>query len=321
MTTETVRVLVGGGFFMMLLALRLEAKRFGAAEYDEPGNRMASVWTRISWYAIGLALLGGLYVVHPAPHDVLSLVVGHRTDVVLFGGILAGGGFVLAALVAWLRYGYLRLPALRAYPGAGLNSIATAVIDEATFRGALLGTLLVIGLPDGVSILLATIVYVLVTRLAAPGHHWSMLLVALFLGFAGGWATAESGGIGAAIIGHAVTSFALFVFTGHAGQVPVRGGEPEERAIVQLPPPGWQDVRLVASDDSRSTAGRPVFAQPIGQSGFSSRAERKVVRRGPAGLIARMRSAGRTASTRDAAGRASGRAAAPRKGRAPRPSR
>ena len=119
MTTETVRVLIGGGFFMMLLVLRLEARRFGAAEYDEPGDRRRGVLTRISWYLVGLALLGGLYVVHPAPHDALGLVVGHWTDVETFGGGLAVGGLAVAALVAWLRYGYLRLPAARAYPEIG----------------------------------------------------------------------------------------------------------------------------------------------------------------------------------------------------------
>jgi hypothetical protein len=313
MDTETVRVLIGGGFFFMLIVLRLEASRFGAAEYDEPANRRGSAWTRISWYLIGLALLGGLYVVHPAPHDVLSLMVGHAGDAFFFGAIVALLGLCLAAVVAWLRYGYLRLPAPGAYPGAGLNAIATSVIDEATFRGALLGTLLAIGLPEGGSIVLATIAYLLVTRLAAPGHHWSMLLLAAFVGVACGWVTVSSGGLGAAILGHAVTSFGLFVFTGHAGQVPVAGGEPEELAMLTLPPPGWQDVRLSGAGRGAGLAAeRPALAEAIGPSGFSSRAERKPVRTGPAGLIARMRNANRKAGPADRqAGSGAGRASRP----------
>ena len=321
MDTDSVRVLIGGGFFFMLIVLRLEASRFGAAEYDEPTNRRGGRWTRLSWYAIGLALLAGLYIAHPQPHDVLSLMVGHADDVVFFGSIVALLGLCLAAVVAWLRYGYLRLPAPGAYPGAGLNAVATSVIDEAVFRGALLGTLLAIGLPDGGSILLATIAYLLVTRLAAPGHHWSMLLLAAFVGVACGWATVSSGGLGAAILGHAVTSFGLFVFTGHAGQVPVAGGEPEEVAMLKLPPPGWQDVRLAGDGRGGEAAGRPVNGEAIGPSGFSSRAARKAGRGGPAGLLARMRNADRKTGPPGRKAGSAGRKAGSGPDRASRPSR
>jgi hypothetical protein len=290
MNTETVRVLIGCGFFAMLLVLRLEANRFGAAEYDEPGAKRGGPWTRISWYLIGLALLAALYVVHPAPHDVLSLLAGHRTDVIFYGAIVALLGLAQAAAFARFHYGSFRLPAPSDYPGAGLNSIATAVIDEATFRGALLGTFMALGLPDGWAILVATILYILVTRMAAPGHHWYMLLLAAFVGLACGWATIASGGIGAAIIGHAVTSFGVFVFTGHAGQVPVTGREPEELELLKGPPEGWQDVRTLAT--AAPDAAAPAFAEPIGPSGFSSRAQGRSAPAWPSALLVRMRDRG-----------------------------
>ena len=272
MNTETVRALVAGGFFKLLFFLRLEASRFGAAEYDEPGKRRIGPLTRLAWYAIGLALLAAIYIVHPAPHDVLTLVVGHRTEALAYGAILALPGLVQAAAFAWLRYGYLRLPPARAYPGAAVNSIATAVIDEATFRGVLLGTLLAVGLPDGGAILLTTVVYVLATRLAAPGHHPYPLLLAGAMGLAFGWATLASGGIGAAIIGHAVTSFAVFVCTGHAGQVPPPGLEAEDVARRARPPEGWQDaLRPLAPGRGAEPHG---FGEAPGQSGFTSRAAR-----------------------------------------------
>jgi membrane protease YdiL (CAAX protease family) len=274
MNAETVRVLVAGGFFMLLLFLRLEASRFGAAEYDEPGKRPGGALTRLAWYAIGFALLGAIYSVHPAPHDVLFLLIGHRTEVVAYGAVLALPGLVQAAAFAWLRYGYLRLPQARAYPGAAVNSIATAVIDEATFRGALLGALLAVGLPDGGAILVATIVYVLATRLAAPGHHPYPVLLAGAMGLAFGWATLASGGIGAAIIGHAITSFAVFVCTGHAGQVPLSGLEPEDLERRARLPEGWQDARRPLSP-GRGAEPRG-FAEAPGQSGFSTRADRRV---------------------------------------------
>jgi hypothetical protein len=257
MNEEPMRVLIASGFFMLLLLLRLESERFGAAEYDEPGRR--GPWTRLSWYAIALTLLAAIYVVHPKPHDVLLLLVGHRAEALEYGIALAGVGTVLVAAFAWFWYGELRLPAGRAYPGAALNSIVTALVDEATFRGALLGTLVWIGVSQVSAILLATLVYVLVTRLAAPGRHPFMLLLAFGLGVFGGWATIATGGIGAAIIGHAGTSFALFVCTGHAGQVALPGFEPEEVERRRRPPEGWLDVwrPAVAGRGATARVGAP----------------------------------------------------------------
>jgi membrane protease YdiL (CAAX protease family) len=292
MSAETIRVLIGSGFFMMLLLLRLEANRFGAAEYDEPGRRHGAL-TRLSWYLIGLALLAALYVVHPAPHDVLSLLVGPRIEAIVVGVMLGLIGLAQAAAFAIWRYRYLRLPPAGAYPDAAVNSIATAVIDEAVFRGALLGTLVAMGVPGGAAILVSTIIYVLVTRLAAPGRNRYMLLLAFGIGLAGGWATLATGGIGAAIVGHAVTSFAVFVCTGHAGQVPLAGLESEEMESLRLPPEGWQDARwsLVAG---RGAEPRD-FAEEIGPSGFADRAGRRAAtsRHSP-GLMAWARPRGRS---------------------------
>jgi hypothetical protein len=95
-----------------------------------------------------------------------------------------------------------------------------------------------------------------------------MPAMAICIGAAGGWATVVTGGIGAAIIGHAVASFAVFVFTGHAGQIPKGGREPEELASWQRPA-GWIDARLLPW---RGSAALPAY-EPIEQSG-SNRAER-----------------------------------------------
>jgi hypothetical protein len=272
MNPESIRILIGSGFFMMLLILRLDASRFGAAEYYEPG-RHRTVWTRLAWYAIGLGLLAALYVVHPAPHDVMFMLLGHRDDVIVYGAILTLAGLAQAGAFAWYRYGYLRLPAARAYPGAAVNSIATAVIDEATFRGALLGTLYAIGIPSGAAIVVATLVYVLATRLAGPGRNRYMMFVAAGIGLLGGWATLATGGIGAAIVGHALTSFALFVCTGHAGQVPPEGREPEELALRTALPEGWQDARR-PTIPGRGAEPRG-FAEEAGLSGFNDRSGRR----------------------------------------------
>ncbi|MGD0247694.1 MAG: CPBP family intramembrane glutamic endopeptidase [Candidatus Limnocylindrales bacterium] len=297
MNAESIRVLIAGGFFMLLLLLRLESDRFGAAEYDEPGRRRGGTWTRLSWYLIGLSLLAAIYYVHPAPHDVLYMLVGRPIDVLAVGALLALLGMAQAAAFASFRYGYFRLPPPAAYPGAAVNSIATAVIDEAAFRGVLLGTLVALGLPDAGAILVATLVYVAATRLAAPGRHPYMLLLAFGMGLAFGVATLITGGLGAAIIGHAVTSFALFVCTGHTGQVQPVGCEPEELERQKQLPEGWQDVR------GPSIAGPGAeprdLEEPIGPSGFADRAARRTAAaRHSDGIVAWTRSMGRPSDRR-----------------------
>ena len=57
----------------------------------------------------------------------------------------------------------------------------------------------------------------------APGRDRYMLVLSLVIGLVGGWLTLATGGIGAAFLGHAVTRFAVFLCTGHAGQVAPRG--------------------------------------------------------------------------------------------------
>jgi hypothetical protein len=304
MSAESIRVLIAAGFFMLLLLLRLEAERFGAAEYDEPGRRR-SFWTRLSWYLIGAVLLTALYFVHPSPHDVLLLLIGHRREAVAAGLALAALGVVQAAAFARFWYGHMRLPPARSYPNAALNAIGTAAIDEATFRGALLGSLVAIGVPDGVAIVMATIVYLLATRLAAPGRHPYMPLLGAGIGLFCGWATLATGGLGAAVIGHAATSFAVFAFTGHPGQVPIAGNEPEEMALRREVPAGWHDVRRPAAAGG---GAEPRGFEARGPSGYGDRSVPTTARDGAAA-----RAAGALATwvrpKARAAGRATGRAA------------
>jgi membrane protease YdiL (CAAX protease family) len=289
MTTEGIRVLVACGFFMLLLMLRLEAERFGAAEFSEPGERQAGIWTRLSWYLMAALLLAALYTVHPAPHDVLLMLVGHGAQAVQFGLALAALGIAQAAAFAWFRYGNLRLPPISAYPGAALTTLGTAIVDEVTFRGALLGTLVAIGTPDGAAILLATLAFVLATRMAAPGRHPYMVLLSLGMGLAFGWATLATGGVGAAIIGHVATSFAVFVCTGHAGQVPQAGQELEDVAARDRLPAGWQDARpaLVARRGAKSRG----LVDQIAPSGFVEREERRAAAQPSGGFLVKLRAA------------------------------
>jgi hypothetical protein len=288
---DNVRILIACGFFMLLVFLRLEAEKFGAAEFDEPGRRKTGPWTRVSWYVIGLALLTVIYVVHPSSHGVLLLVPGRKLDVLAFGAILALIGLGQAAAFARYNYGYLRLPAGPAYPGAALNSVVTAVIDEAAFRGALLGTLVAIGVPGVLAVLFSTLAYVLATRLATRRRHPYTLVLAIGMGLAFGIVTLITNGIGAAIVGHAVTSFAVFVCTGHAGQVQPVGAEPEDVESRNMLPEGWEDARR-PSKAGRGAEPRD-FAGLIEESGFSDRTERHGTGGGKAKKTVWVRFAGR----------------------------
>jgi hypothetical protein len=229
----------------LLIVVRLDAARFGAADYDEEaaGTGWRATLTRLAWYGVGLAVAAAIFVVHPTPVTTLDLAVGSDRVVAVFLGLGFGlAGTLLGAAFAWLRYGRLRLPSARTYPGAVINTLGTALIDEVAFRGALLGLLLTAGVPPIAAVAVQDLAYGLATRLGAPRRSHSMLLISLAVGAVAGGLTVATGGIGAAVIGHAVTRFAIFVCTGHAGQVRPPGEEPEEVAEDRLPPDGWQVV-------------------------------------------------------------------------------
>jgi hypothetical protein len=242
---STIRVLVALALTGLLILLRLDAERFGAAEYDEPQPDVSwlGAWSRrIAWYAIGVALVVAIVVIHPAAASDLGLAVGDRAGGVLLGVVLGLGGVGLAIAVAWFHYHRLRLPDVAMYPGALVNEILTAFLDEATFRGAVLGFLLVAGVDANLAILAQAFAYTLATRLGAPGRDPYLFFVSLIVGILAGWATVLTDGIGAAFLGHAITRVAIFLTTGHAGQPAARGKEVEEVARQRAAPDGWSPV-------------------------------------------------------------------------------
>ena len=158
------------------------------------------------------------------------------------GLIFAGLGIAQALAFATLRYQRIRFPEITSYPGALLNSTATAFIDEATFRGAIFGMLLGLGLEANLANIIQTLLYVLTTRLGAPGRDRYLLVLTIAIGFIGGWLTAVTGGIAAAFLGHAATRFAVFLATGHTGQTLPKGREVEEIDRRRRPPDGWRVI-------------------------------------------------------------------------------
>jgi membrane protease YdiL (CAAX protease family) len=231
----------------LLILLRFDAPRFGAAEYDDeeaPGGWRT--WLRrLSWYCLGVLLLVVVYLVYPQPLTVLHLQVGEpRSTAILAGLAIGGAGMLFAVGYAWWRFGDLRLPPLRRYPAGVVISLLTAFLDEAVFRGVVLGLLLFSNWPVELAIAFQAVFYALATRLAGGGRPRGMLLMALAIGAVGGWLTVETGGIGGAFLGHSLANFAVFLATGHAGAMRAGtspddepgGGEPE------VVPQGWEIV-------------------------------------------------------------------------------
>ncbi len=246
---DTFRESFGGlvtvGLVLLLVLLRFDAERFGAAEYDEAqhNGRSPALRRRLAWYVLGIALVVAVLYAHSTPQTTLFLGPGpDRLESLLYGFVYAAIGTAQAVAFAWLRYRHLRLPGLGSYPGALVNAVSTAFIDEATFRGAMLGTLLVAGVDPTVANVFQALLYALSTRLAAPGRDRYMLVMTILIGLAGGWLTMATGGIAAAFLGHAVARFSVFLCTGHAGQVALRGRETEDLERRRRPPEGWRII-------------------------------------------------------------------------------
>ena len=239
---DTLRSLMTFGFVIFLILLRLDAERLGAAEYDEPaddGSR-PSLRRRLAWYLIGFGLIAAAAIIHPSATGELYLGLGDRLSVITFGFAYGAVGIAQAVAFAGLRYHHLRLPEVRSYPSSILNTIATAFIDEATFRGLLFGFILFVGVESTTANLIQALVYALATRVGAPGRDRYMLVLVLVIGLGSGWVTLQTGGIGAAFLGHAVTRLAVFLATGHAGQVAMRGREDEVVERRRRFPDGWR---------------------------------------------------------------------------------
>jgi hypothetical protein len=238
----TLEALILLALVCLLILLRFDARRFGAADFDDeeaPGGR--NTWVRrASWYGFGVGLVFVVYFLYPQPESVLHLRLGEPRGFAVLGGLgLAVLGALAGLAYAWWRFGDVNLPAARHYPVGLLNSFLTAFIDEATFRGILLGLLLFYNWPADFAIAFQAVLYALATRLGGAGRPRGLLLLSLGIGLAGGWLTVATGGIGGALLAHTLTRFAIFVITGHAGQVtPSAASEDEPEADELYQPMG-----------------------------------------------------------------------------------
>jgi len=239
---DELRILVTFGICLLLIMLRLEAQKFGAAEYEEvaPESRSSAIRWRLAWYLVGLVLLLLADLIHPNPGSGLFLRLGDGLEAVVYGLAFAAVGTLQAVAFAWLRYRQLQLPSSTRYPGALLNSIGTAFLDEATFRGLLLAFLIGFGVDPSLANLGQAILYGLATRVGSRGRDPYMLVLVLIVGLFSGWLTIITGGIGAAFLGHAATRFAVFLTTGQEGGVDARA--PQFGASSRSSGAGWRGM-------------------------------------------------------------------------------
>ena len=187
---------------------------------------------------MGLALIVGSGFVHPTPSTGPVPRARRPAASVSCTASPLRGRHGRRRGLAWLATAACACPE-RLYPGALLNAVATAFLDEAAFRGALLGFLLAghrtrARDPHPGADLRAGDA----ARRARPGPlillSWRSHRARRRL------ADGLTGGIGAAFLGHAVTRFAVFLTTGHAGQSRPRGREMEEIERRRRPPEGWR---------------------------------------------------------------------------------
>ncbi len=249
---ETIRVLVCVGIGFLLVLMRLDAYRFGVADYlgEAVGTPLAISRRRLSWYLLGLAFATLILALHPDAKGQLGLHFGDDATACLLAGLAYGAiGVAQAAGVGLWRNGALELPEARAFPWGIADGVLTALLDEIAFRGVFLGFLLAAGLDPLPAIVIAALVYALATRTGAPGRDPYRLLLALGIGLLGGWLTVATGGIGAAFVGHAITRVAVFAFVGR----PEPAWVPSDES--HLEPAGSDALPAVAGSGSAARRG------------------------------------------------------------------
>ena len=207
-----LRTLIAGALGGLLLLLRLDAARFASAEYDSDPEAIDQRGVRLAWPLMAIVLAIGVGVALPEGLSAIGLGRGSLLSPASIVLAIVGAAVAVVALLglAWLR-GATWPPRLSP-PGDtarfAFDSVATAIVDELTFRGVLLGLLLLAGIPAGVAFLVQLLLYGLETRLGRSVATLDMLVEALALGALTGVLAIASGAVLAPIVAHVVARFA-----------------------------------------------------------------------------------------------------------------
>lgn len=246
------------GFAGLMLILRLDARRFGAAEWDTQSGGLSAWLPRLTWYAAGLGLGLMIFALHPSPVADLHLVLAPDQGAALaLGLVYAAIGVAAAFILAILSNGRVNVPAPGRYTGGAVYAVGTAFYDEFLFRGVILGLLLSLGLPDWLAVGVAAVIYAGAVSASAGGRGVLGLLVPIAIGIAGGALVLLTAGLAAGFIGHAATRFALFLTMGPLD-------------MVAPTPESYATSRLRATADSRAWVIPPRQAPP-GRDGDDGR--------------------------------------------------
>jgi hypothetical protein len=241
------------GFTALMLVLRLDTRRFGAAEWDTEQGGWRAWAPRLTWYIGGIALALLIFALHPSPVSDLNLSFVPDRPAALFVGLFYGiCGSLFAFGIAWVRGGRLRFPNTDRYPGGVVGSLGIAFYDEFLFRGVILGVLISLGLTDWAGVVIAALLYAIVVWASTTGRGLLDTAVALVIGLASGLVVLVTFGIAGAIVGHAITRFALFLALGHPQPVTLRSTLTDAELYV-IPPRGRPPD--MGDDDGRGGFG------------------------------------------------------------------
>ena len=218
---DELRTLMAIALSGLLLLLRLDAPRFSGAEYDlepsawdeaPPGVSIGDLAVRAAWPALAIVLTAGVALLLPAGRGAVGLgastVLSSATIVWVIVGCVVGIGAVLGLAAIRVPGWPPRLVLPEALPRHAFDAVATAIVDELTFRGVLLGLLLLAGVPVWIAFLVQLLVYGIETRLGRYVMTLGLLAEALALGALTGVLAIATGGVAAPLVVHAVIRFA-----------------------------------------------------------------------------------------------------------------
>ena len=214
MPVDELRTLMAVALAGLLLLLRLDAPRFSAAEYDveAPDDAIGGLATRAAWPGLAIVLAVGIALLLPAGPAAVGLGRATLLSFPALAWAIIGSAIGVAAVlgVAWLRERTWppRLRPREAGPRLAFDAVATAIVDELTFRGVLLGLLLLAGVPPTFAFLVQLVLYGLATRLGRSTATLGLLVEALCLGALTGALALATGGVLAPLVAHAVIRFA-----------------------------------------------------------------------------------------------------------------
>ncbi len=230
MLPEVLQYLLFVGFAALMFLMRLDAKRFSAAEWDTEDGEWRVWLSRLSWYGAGVALALIIFALHPSPVSDLNLALApDRGEAMLWGLLYGGAGIVGAFVLAIIVNRRLDFPVPGRYPGGVVFAVGTAFFDEFLFRGVLLGLLLVLGLPDLLAVASAAFIYAGAIRAGTGSRGFFMVLNWLIIGVIGGVLVLLTAGIAAAFVGHAITRFAFFMTMGPPRRAALEQVQPKTR--------------------------------------------------------------------------------------------